>query len=377
MKKLFRLSSFVFRLSSFVFRLSSFVFRLSSFVFRLSSFVLVFSFLFLSYACQQDAQKIEKDLAPALSKAGRAEKPDPAADLWAKWGKEKIKVENERLVFKNSEHFRAVFLKMFSLEAEEGEKWVKDLGIKSLYGRLRKTMYTPDMYNVRFKDHPRAYLLLLNDQAEVQYADTIVWYDDKSKHLVVGDQAKLDKVKQKQIKSDVQTNDILKVLQSKSQDAPKTKDNFVSTATVMENKRLDYAVTLGVGGYDARYQYQYGAGGHTMKIVFEVVIFSAVVVMPLDVYTRVKLEYLHSSGWLPAGEQTTKSISNLNASVYANNWFVGGKYNENHSVTSSGNLEVRIASGGDNNNPVTISCSGNYNAYVVPHTQSYAVSASW
>ena len=80
-------------------------------------FTLVFSFLFLSYACQQDAQKIEKDLAPALSEAGRAEKPnnvklqspEELRKKYATWKKEKIEVQNGRLKFKNYEHYQATF----------------------------------------------------------------------------------------------------------------------------------------------------------------------------------------------------------------------------------------------------------------------------
>ncbi len=333
----------------------------------------------MSYACQQDAEKIEKDLAPALSKAGRAEKPDPRADLWAKWGKEKIKLENGRLVFKNSEHLQAVIVKLFSLDGEESENWAKDLGVKSLYSRLRRTMYTPDMYNVRFKDHPRVYLLLLNDQAEIQYADTIVWYDDKSKHLVVGDQAKLEKVKQKQIRSDVQTNDIIKILQSKSQDVPKTKENLVSTATLMENKRLDHVLTMGAGGYDARYQHQYKAGNFDFKIVCEVYTWAAACDANLTFNTRIKLEYWHGDyGWLPAGEQMVKSMSNVNAYAYFSGYPYVKTSNGSKSATSNYDLDYYLGYQGNGCDDITFSCVGNYYADVPSHNEpAYTPSVSW
>ncbi|HEY0053712.1 MAG TPA: hypothetical protein VGB63_00015, partial [Pedobacter sp.] len=106
----------------------------------------------------------------------------------------KIAVVNGRLHFKDRAHLEGTYHKLTSLDNKELEIWKNNLAFSNLADNIATST---DPALISRYDLPMEILCVLNVKGEVQYGDTIVWYNNGTKHFIPKrDESLLKEVKQ-------------------------------------------------------------------------------------------------------------------------------------------------------------------------------------
>ncbi|MDR6944590.1 hypothetical protein [Mucilaginibacter pocheonensis] len=264
---------------------------------------------------------------------------------------------NGRLVFKDSKALNQTINELINKDPETLSKWEKSLGVKSLRSDSAAAAAFASF------GFPDFYESIINNKGEYMIGDTIVYFNNGYKHLIPNkDEAQLAKIK---------ANQGVSVLKFKAGAGAINNATGQSLST--------QSVSLTNGQIDARYQYQFlrnGDNNSKRKLVFE--IQNYVEQNPFAyicyIHTRIKQEYLGGNkpnNWLPAGEPTEKTITNLSFDVSFINTGNGTTThvtgsNVNASQTDGNNLDRVLCTFQASQSTVTASVRGNYYARVLP-----------
>ena len=261
------------------------------------------------------------------------------------------------------------------MSSDEIEKFEKKLNYKSLFNHLRENRYTPNRKSVLFKDFPTAALLVLNEQGEMQYGDTIIFYDQEgAKNFVLGGEQKLQQVRNNLLKSDFKySQSPVRTLQKRDLGNDKA-NNGNALSNEFKPNVTNNLVAVGIGQPDARHQVEYIKDPFHKKAVFELSVYKEYDWWYGDIetlYAKIRFEYYHTTwGWLPAGETVAKSMSNITGSIYMYN---PDRYLPftNHATSGTTNYELGLILGKAIYNTsmgltMYVNCSGYFSAYVIP-----------
>jgi hypothetical protein len=219
-----------------------------------------------------------------------------------------IRVEKGRLVFANPEVYIRTLNAVGNMNKPQMDAWETSLNFTSLRTYNLKHIKDPRFNELELSPSKA---MLLNPDGEYQIGNIIYWLNDDSKIYVIpnADEKLLKKVQQNPAKSGVRT------LKYATKNIP---IKGINNGEISIN-----TITIGGNYADARYQYQYQAGGHTYKMVFQVraqtegyILATGQEQTTNSIYAEIILEYLQSSfwgnRWVRAGETAVKSMQNGN-----------------------------------------------------------------
>lgn len=279
--------------------------------------------------------------------------------------------EGGRLKFKSSEALNKVLNLLGNKSESYLANWEGELNFTSL-----RSNHDKDSTLLEF-GFPLPFLSIINPSGEYMIGDTILWYHEGYRHLIIN--------KDEELLSNVKQNPSLSKLKFKAGIAP------ISFEGNPKNKNTTSEVWLGYGAIDARYQYHfYNDWGHLRKLIFEVQNYTQEypgLGYRNWIYTRIKQEWKGSRSWKPAGEETYKSITNLSYEIKYFN--INGWQTSSGAVASIGpqidgnNLEYQIGhyiTSGQTGGGLSVTVSGNYYARVTaPYNSNglYSLYATW
>lgn len=250
-----------------------------------------------------------------------------------------VVVNNERLVFEDSEHFNNCLNTISEMTKEEFDLWETNLGFKSYRTYSNNILNkeweefmavseaggnVDELTTTELTEMPVILSALTNTKCEYQVGKKIFWLDKEYEYII--DNKNEDLLAELKINKSTKSSFEGVYVHEVTKTYAKTNE-----ALKDDNTKSDW--------HDSRYQYQFVYGNHEYKIVFECCAWN----YNSQAYWELKnkSEYKKGSSWPHAGEPVTRTT---NATVSLKNYSLNGYTWENYyprpnqTITSSSDL---------------------------------------